>query len=58
MARRNRIVEGSNSTFAYTNETIATQQLMNQLDVPISSNADEIVNIAEEQNDLDLNLKF
>ncbi|KAM3249274.1 hypothetical protein P3L10_011043 [Capsicum annuum] len=58
MARRNRVVEGSNSTFAYPNETIATQQLMNQLDVPISSNADEIVNIAEEQNDLELNLRL
>ncbi|KAM3326788.1 hypothetical protein P3S67_001914 [Capsicum chacoense] len=58
IARRNRVVESSNLTFAYPNETIATQQLMNQLDIPISSNADEIVNIVEEQNGLDLNLRL
>lgn len=48
-------IGGSNS-----NEIVhdCTIPLINQLDVPISSNADEIVNIAEQQNDLDLNLRL
>ncbi|KAG5630434.1 hypothetical protein H5410_002151 [Solanum commersonii] len=59
MERRN-IVGGSNSTFRNSNETIVygTRQLINQLDIPISPNADELVNLVEEQNDLDLNLRL
>ncbi|KAF3670262.1 hypothetical protein FXO38_05662 [Capsicum annuum] len=52
-------VRGSNSTFADSNESNNfTKPLINQLDVPISSNADDLVNIAEEQNDLDLTLRL
>ncbi|KAF3670263.1 hypothetical protein FXO38_05661 [Capsicum annuum] len=52
-------VGGSNPTFADLNEsTDLTRPLINQLDVPISSNVDELINIAEEQNDLDLNLRL
>ncbi|KAK6803083.1 hypothetical protein RDI58_000867 [Solanum bulbocastanum] len=59
MERRNRVA-GSNSTFRNSNETIVygTRQLINQLDVFISPNADELVNLIEEQNDLDLNLRL
>ncbi|TMW90215.1 hypothetical protein EJD97_016050 [Solanum chilense] len=35
-----------------------TTPLINQLDVPITSNADESVNIDEEQTDLDLKLRL
>ena len=54
MERRHE-VGGSNSTFRNSNEAIAsdTRPLINQLDVPVSSNVDELVNIAEEQNDFD-----
>ncbi|KAF3670260.1 hypothetical protein FXO38_05664 [Capsicum annuum] len=56
---RNIEIEGSNSTFADSNELDDfTKPLINQLDVPISSNADDLVNIVEEQNDLDLTLKL
>jgi len=42
------------------NEAIVdcTTPLINRLDFPISSNADELVNIVEEQTDLDLNLRL
>ncbi|KAG5630402.1 hypothetical protein H5410_002119 [Solanum commersonii] len=54
------IVGGSNSTFRNSNETIVygTRQLINQLDVPISPNANELVNLVEEQDDLGLNLRL
>ncbi|KAM3356602.1 hypothetical protein P3S68_023316 [Capsicum galapagoense] len=60
MARMSRVIEGSNSTFVYSNRTFVdcTQQVPNQLGVPISSNADEAVNTTEEHNELDLNLKL
>ncbi|KAH0669988.1 hypothetical protein KY285_024141 [Solanum tuberosum] len=35
-----------------------TKSLINRLDVSTSSNADELVNIAEEPTDLDLNLRL
>ena len=52
MERRN-MVESSREAIA--DRTIP---LIDQLDVPISSNADELVNIVEEPIDLDLNLKL
>ncbi|KAM3326787.1 hypothetical protein P3S67_001913 [Capsicum chacoense] len=53
-------VGGSNSIIADSDEqSIAdfTRPLINKLDVPIVSNVDEL-NIAKEQNDLDLNLRL
>ena len=46
--------------FESTNEAIvySTTPFINQLDVPISSNTDELVNIVEHQTDLDLNLRL
>ncbi|KAF3636476.1 hypothetical protein FXO38_06412 [Capsicum annuum] len=60
MARMSRVIEGSNSTFVDSNRTFVdcTQQVPNQLGVPISSNADEAVNTTEEHNELDLNLRL
>ncbi|MCD7445806.1 hypothetical protein HAX54_000044 [Datura stramonium] len=52
MARGNR-VGGSNETIIEY-----TRPLINQLDAPISSNANELVDLTEEQNDLDLNLRL
>ncbi|KAG5607035.1 hypothetical protein H5410_028527 [Solanum commersonii] len=52
MERRNR-VESSREAIVD-----CTTPLINQLDVPISSNADELVNIVEEQTDLDLKLRL
>ena len=52
MKRRN-IIQSSNETIVD-----CTTQLINRLDVPISLNANEFVNIVEEQIDLDLNLKL
>ncbi|KAH0640442.1 hypothetical protein KY285_037028 [Solanum tuberosum] len=59
MARSNR-VGGPNSTFLNSNESIidCTRPLINQLNVRVSANVDESVNIADEQNDLDLTLKL
>ncbi|KAG5588194.1 hypothetical protein H5410_048628 [Solanum commersonii] len=59
MERRNRVGD-SNSSLRNSNQTIVygTRQLINQLDVPVSSNVGELVNMAEEQNDLDLNLRL
>ncbi|KAH0634266.1 hypothetical protein KY290_037680 [Solanum tuberosum] len=59
MERRNRVGD-SNSSLRNSNQTIVygTRQLIDQLDVPVSSNVGELVNIAEEQNDLDLNLRL
>ncbi|MCD7445807.1 hypothetical protein HAX54_000045 [Datura stramonium] len=52
MARGNG-VGGSNQTIVEY-----TRPLINQLDAPISSNANELVDLTEEQNDLDLNLRL
>ncbi|KAF3670261.1 hypothetical protein FXO38_05663 [Capsicum annuum] len=50
---------GSNSIFANSNESDDfTKPLIDQLDVPISPNADDLINIAEEQNDLFLTLRL
>ncbi|KAK6781057.1 hypothetical protein RDI58_023241 [Solanum bulbocastanum] len=59
MARSNR-VGGPNSTFFNLNESIidCTRPLINQLNVRVSANVDESVNIADEQNDLDLTLRL
>ncbi|KAG5588193.1 hypothetical protein H5410_048627 [Solanum commersonii] len=59
MARSNR-VGGPNSTFLNSNESIidCTRSLINQLNVRVSANVDESVNIADEQNDLDLTLRL
>ncbi|MCD7445808.1 hypothetical protein HAX54_000046 [Datura stramonium] len=52
MARGNRVGGSNQAIVEYT------RPLINQLNVPISSNANELVDLIEEQNDLDLNLRL
>ena len=52
MERRN-IIESSNGVISDS-----WRSLINGVDVPNSSNVDELVNIVEEPIDLDLNLKL